>query len=380
VLTGALLPHDSLTPETQQRWETHYAAARARGDQEQQLTALLGLWGTLIRGARYREAQAMIETADVLRNAAADPVLRMIDDWMRGLTAHHLGDQRAARTRLERLLRTYSEAAGRPMVRRFGYDIEAGALTVLESVLTLMGAFQEAEAVDHRALAKPRRPGHGVPPSTVTWRALVFLYFIEEDDREVDRLTLDTLEAGRGDPRSGTVGIAKVFRGLWLGRQGDLVGAVEMVDQGLAICDAGQHHITRALARAEFARLSVRQGGAEADVDPASALFEEPDPESWCTPEILRIRGEIAQRQGQTVLAGDYFRQGFEMSERQGATIWALRNAIGLAGLWLAQARASEAAEILTPILGRLCPDAQHPDVSRAQALIDASRRARARA
>jgi hypothetical protein len=114
-------------------------------------------------------------------------------------------------------------------------------------------------------------------------------------------------------------------------------------------------------------------------VDPASDRFDEPDPESWCTPEILRIRGEIADRQGHADLAGHYFRQGFDMAERQGATVWALRNAIGLAGLWIAQGRVGEAVALLAPILERLGPDARHPDVRRARALIEASRRARAR-
>ena len=68
------------------------------------------------------------------------------------------------------------------------------------------------------------------------------------------------------------------------------------------------------------------------------------------------------------------------MAERQGASIWALRNAIGLAGLWIAQGRAGEVVEILTPILGRFGPEARHPDLGRAQALIEASRRVRAKA
>jgi hypothetical protein len=67
------------------------------------------------------------------------------------------------------------------------------------------------------------------------------------------------------------------------------------------------------------------------------------------------------------------------MAERQGASIWALRNAVGLAGLWIAQGRAGQAVEILTPIFGHVCPDARHADVGRAQALIEACRRARAR-
>jgi predicted ATPase/DNA-binding winged helix-turn-helix (wHTH) protein len=377
-LAGALIPSDDITPQTRRRWEEDYAAAQASGDLESQLTGLVRLAGDLVRNARYRRAQEMIESDDVLRAKKSDPVVRIVDNWIRGLTSFHLGDQAVARGHLERLLRAYSEVADRAVLRRIGYDIELGALMVLGSVLSLMGAFQEAEAAGHRALAKPRRPRNAVPPSTAMWRGLVKLYFIEEDDREIDRLTWDTIEAGRGDAISSTVGIATAFRGLWLGRQGDRDGAVDLVDQGLAICEATRHHIIRALVRAELALQIARHGGAAATgIVAASDLFAEPDPETWCTAEILRIRGAIAECQGHPALAEDYFRQGFDLAERQGATVWALRNALGLAALWLAQGRAGEEVDILTPLLERFRPDNRQPDVRRARALLEACRAAR---
>ena len=379
-LTGALINTDGLAPETRRRWEKDYAAAKFTGDLEQQLTGLFGLWLHHIRSAHYRDAQATIDSADVLRAPVSDPSLQYFDDWMRGSTAHHLGDQPRARVHLERLLNDYPKSTGRPVLLRFGYDLEIVGLRTLSLTLFLLGAFGEANATSRRgtAKAKAQQLSYAVPSSSVAiWRAFL-LYFLEEDDPEIDSLTRSMIEEGHGAAMHSGVASALCFRGLWLARRGDLDRGAELVHQGLIIFEGAQHAVLRAFVHAELALQTVRHGGVAATaIDTTSELFAEPDPETWCTAEILRIRGELAERQGRTALAEDYFRQGFDMAERQGAVTWALRNAIGLAGLWLAHGRAGEAVEILAPILGRFRPDERQPDVRRAQALLETCRRAR---
>ena len=370
-LTGVLINSDGLTPEARRRWEADYAAMQSTGDLEQQLTGLFGLWAHQIRTARYRDAQALIENADVLRT----PALHVIYDWLRGVTGYHLGDLDGARIHLDRLLGAYGEPAGRSVMRRFGYDIESGALRMTSSLQFLAGRFDEAGAFSRRAAEKALSLSYAVPSSTVAvWRAFQ-LYFLDGD--EIDSLTRSVIEGGRAEATNSAAGNAMALRGLWLARRGELDRGVELVRRGLAICEGAHHAMARAFIQAELALQTVRQGGAAAiAVDPACEVFAEPDPETWCTPEILRIRGELAERQGGAIMAEDYYRQGFEMARRQGAATWALRNAVGLAGLWFAQGRANEAAEVLTLVLEGFTPEERQPDVRRGRTLLEACQRA----
>jgi hypothetical protein len=169
-------------------------------------------------------------------------------------------------------------------------------------------------------------------------------------------------------------GTALSLYGLWLARDGDSVKGAQMVRQGLRACVEAGYLPNQSLVRAEIALQLLRHGAGE-QIDEFLAPLENNDEEDgWATPEVLRIRGEIAERRGDPALAEIRYREALDLSARQGAQTWRLRAAVSLADLWLGQGRASDAAALLAPIRAQFPSGADWPLLRRADDCLAACR------
>jgi tetratricopeptide (TPR) repeat protein len=377
-LVSALTLTDGLTPEIRRNWESAYASAKHEGRREHEFTGLFLLWGYEMRNARYQAAQALLDGAGCLEAAGADAAHRAMSDWMVGRSAHCRGDHQLARERLERLVGEFTEAAGRPVLNLFGYDLESAACGVLSLTHLLLGNFDQARAASDRAVARAQALGYPLPLAHVQlWRAFL-LYFLDEDSREADSLIRSIIESARTNSMGAPLAMAFALRGLWLNRSGDALRGTETTLEGLRMCSAMNYFRLQPWVAAELALQIARHGdrgaGRAADID----LYDEADAETWCTPEILRIKGEIAERTGDALAAEALYRDALTLAEHQGALTWRLRAANGLAGLWIAQKRPADAAELLAPIVNRLEPGLDQPDLRVAAHHLEVCRQARA--
>src|SRR5262249_40330467 len=154
-------------------------------------------------------------------------------DWMAGLGAFHLGDHEQARERLERLVGEFTEAAGRPVLRRFGNDFEAGGHRLLSLTHLLLGNFDQARAASDPALAKAPTLGYALAIADAqVWRVFL-LYFLGDDTDEADSLTRSIIESARSNSMEYALAMARVFGGLWLVRSGDVARGKAMTLEGL---------------------------------------------------------------------------------------------------------------------------------------------------
>ncbi|MDB5481940.1 MAG: transcriptional regulator [Caulobacteraceae bacterium] len=287
-------------------------------------------------------------------------------------------DERArACKHLNRLLREYTENSGRQFLRQFGYDLEAAGATYLGMSEFLRGNLDKALSANDRAIAKARTLSSPVSLGAVLrWRATM-MYFFDEDGLEVDRLTREVLPTEAffyADNRP--EGNSLAVHGLWLARNGEWVHGTEMVRQGLKACIDADYLYILSLVRAEIALQLLRHGAGE-QIDEFTAPLEDDDQEDgWSTPEVLRIRGEIAERRGDLVLAETRYREALVLAERQDALTWRLRAAISLANLWLNQDRAEDAAALLAPIREQFRSGADWPLLRRAAGCLSVCRAA----
>jgi tetratricopeptide (TPR) repeat protein len=299
-------------------------------------------------------------------------------DYMVGLGAHCLGDQRLARQRLERFVDEYSEPVGAWIRRYFGHDVQTAALRLLGLVHFLLGNFDQARALSDQAIGKAQALGYPLASAEVRfWRAFL-LYYLKEDSPEGDALTFSNVEFARINRMDRALSAALVMRGLWMVRRGDVTEGAAAALQGLGMSSRVRYMRLQPLLSAELALQLARQRAPDDRTGPAVDIAEEADPESWCTPEILRIRGEIAARHGDPVGAEMLYRRALALAERQGALIWQLRAANSLADLWIAQKRPAEAAELLAPLIDRFEFGREQPDLRVAAHHLDLCRKARA--
>jgi tetratricopeptide (TPR) repeat protein len=377
ILANALMVTDGMGAERRREMEAAYANALKHGLLDEKLHGLCVLWADESRRCRYAAAERLIEEADFLETPGASRAHRLTALWLKGMTDHLVGRQARACQHLRRLLREYSEDAGREFLRQFGYDVEAAAATILGLCEFLRGNPVEAFAANDRAVAKARTLSSPVTVgAALRWRATM-LYFFDEDGLEVDRVTHEVLPTEAFfHPDGRPEGSAIAVHGLWRARDGDWVQGVELVKQGLGACLKADYLYLQSLVRAEIALQLIRHGAREQADEFTVALEDDHEENGWSTPEVLRIRGEIAERCGDAVLAEVRFREALALAEHQQVQTWHLRAAISLAALWLRQGRASDAAALLEQVSGRLPSIADWPLARRASDLLDACRAA----
>lgn len=86
--------------------------------------------------------------------------------------------------------------------------------------------------------------------------------------------------------------------------------------------------------------------------------------------DLLRLRGDIAVRRGDRELAQTSYTSAIAEAEKQGAHLYGLRAASGLAGLLRSEGKMDEAERVMAPILGRFSQNEHFFDLERARSLL----------
>jgi tetratricopeptide (TPR) repeat protein len=357
--------------------EGAYANARAHGRLDEKLAGLIPLWSDLHRRGRYAAAGQLIDAADFLDAPDAGRTHRLAAAWLRGVNEHRVGRHARACEHLTWLLGEYTEAGGREFARLAGYDLETAALALLGLSECLRGNLDAGFTANDSALDKARALSSPISLKAVLrWRALM-VYCFDEDSDEIDDVTREILSFDAIGDVDGPDGMGLAFRGLWLARGGDGAQGAQMVRRGLSARIPNDYPSIQSLVRAQMA-LQLLRHSVRAGIDEFAAQLED-DPTSergWLTPEVLRCRGEIAERRGDLARAEARYRGAMALAERQDALTWRLRAATSLAELWRSQGRPEDAAALLTPVRQLFRPGTDWPLLRRADACLAACRAA----
>jgi len=100
------------------------------------------------------------------------------------------------------------------------------------------------------------------------------------------------------------------------------------------------------------------------------ALQANPD-ELMDRPEILRLRGGLRLKQGETEQAEAGFREAVALAQKMGAKAWELRATMSLADLLAKHSRRAEARAMLAEIYGWFTEGFDTADLKDAKALLD---------
>jgi predicted ATPase len=363
------------TPETMEAWSGALAAAEQLNDTEHQLQALYGLWTS--RAASGDVAAAMDFARQFHRLAVershADV---LIGDRMLGSMLHFSGEQAAARHHLETMLDGYVPPLHRTATMQHQFDQRIVARALLARVCWMQGFPDQATTLAATALEHGLATDHenAVCYSLVEGACPVALF--TGDFALAKRLVSQLLDrsARHGLTTWQVIGLS--FEGELLIRCGDtatglprLRNAVEAVNERRLLLRLPA--LLGVLAEA-FA-LAGRVSEATAAIEQALAASERTGVQ-WCQPELLRIKGEVAQLDGDgsgRTRAEEAFRQALELSRHQDSLAWQLRAALSLARLWAGEGRSREARELVRPIYEFFTEGFQTRDLLEARALID---------
>ena len=91
----------------------------------------------------------------------------------------------------------------------------------------------------------------------------------------------------------------------------------------------------------------------------------------WCSCEVLRVQGLLAQSQGEEGAAAELMLRAVALARRQGALSWELRSTMSLSRLWARQGRTAQALEALLAVYGRYAEGFGARDLVEAKTLIE---------
>ena len=369
-LAGASIFAGGALSEIHTAWSNTLEIAERIEDVDFQLRALRGLFMENIGGGDFRAMLTLSEEfAGVARKSAIAADV-FVGERLVSYMHYVLGDQEKARILIERMLSRYVPHPSH--ITRFQFNQRVLARGQLSIILWLQGfpdqAMRNVEITVDEAIESghARSIAYGLAQSA--WPIAFYNGDLSSAERFL-RLLLDWLT------RQESVlweKWARCYESVMLIKRGDLAAGSERLARALDDLPPNTFHMRYVAFVGELAEALGRDGKIEralTEIDRALDLARRNE-ELWCMPELLRVRGEIAQNGRSQKEAEDYFLQSLDWARRQKVLSWELRTATSLAHLWREQGRADDAYDLLQPVYGRFTEGFATSDLKSARDLL----------
>ena len=353
-------------------WERTLERATTLNDIPAQLLAYLALWAGEIRGAQYPEALATAEKCAAVVRDLPDPGSQAMGEWMLGCSKHCTAAFGASRGHLERYLLLDTEAGRLGMIEATGYDRLVDALGVLSNTLCIMGLPDQARAMGGRAVEEARSLGFAIPMGVAMSCAILTTYLSEPDLDLLEHDAVELLEHAKTHSIDGDAGFALCLLGLSQAQREDFEAGARLVSKGLGMLTSARMTTFSVLMLAHICEASLQAGRRDEAIAWMERLrSENRNEDHWCSSEVCRVQGLLAQSQGDEGAAAELMLRGVALARQQGALSWELRCTTSLSKLWATQGRTAQALDALLAIYGRYAEGFGTPDLIEAKTLID---------
>jgi predicted ATPase/DNA-binding winged helix-turn-helix (wHTH) protein len=331
-LASCMMFTEGMTEESYASWAKTRFLAECLNDTECQLDSLLVLWAHQIRLPNYAEATELADRCGDVADASGNRGAIATANYMRGVTYHHTGRILQAEAHFELSLHRDDEAYRQSLIKRFGYDRKADAQAVLANLAWLRGSPDQAQRLNMMSIAEARQLDHAVPLCVALAWASFNSYLTSPDDLETEALANELVEHAAKYAVESYHGFGLGMQALCSVRRGEGDTASAALYRGLEKLSAARYGVFNWILQAEFARCTAVAGRPRQGL----AVFERAkidlDEIQWYSPELRRIRGELALVNDEGFAVGrQYFLSALELSDRQASLSWALRAATSLA-------------------------------------------------
>jgi predicted ATPase/DNA-binding winged helix-turn-helix (wHTH) protein len=330
-LASCMMFTDGMTEESYASWTKARLLAECLNDTECQLDSMLVLWAHQIRLPSYAEATELADRCGDVADGNGDRGAIAMANYMRGITYHHSGRILEAESHLELSLHRDDEASRQSLTKRFGYDRKVDALAVLANLVWLRGSPDQARRLNLMSIAEARQLDYAVPLCVALAWASFNMYLTSPDDLETEALANELVDHAAKYAVESYHGFGLSMQALCRVRRGEGDAASATLYRGLEKLSAARYGVFNWILQAEFARCTAVTGQPRQGL----AVFERAKinlgDTQWYTPELRRIRGELALGNDEGLEVGrQYFLGALELSEKQASLSWALRAATSL--------------------------------------------------
>ena len=213
------------------------------------------------------------------------------------------------------------------------------------------------------------------PPTLV--HALWFaaeIYQLRREPKAVEQTVTTLLPLVSEHGSAVGVANATMLRGWAQILQGDFETGSAELRRGLTAWRAtgSKFHVPYRLARAADACRAAGLVEEGIGLIVEALTYAESSEDRWCAAELHRLRGELL------LLAGsasqeieECYRRALTIARGQGARLWELRAAVGLARLWRGESKLTEARDLLAPVYDWFTEGLDTPDLKEAEALLE---------
>jgi predicted ATPase len=352
--------------------ERSLAIAEKRGDALDRARLLGPLNMFHLRAGNFATALEYAQRGFDAIALVEDSVAASVAHHLFGISLHLRGDLARAHVELEAAL-DREPRSRRASAAYLGFESKILAHAIFARNLWLRGHPDQAMDWARRAVTEASAADHSLTLAiALIWAISVFLW---TGDLESAVVHIDLLIA-RAESHSLApyLLVARGFRSEVAIRRGDAHGGVE----GLRDALRKLHETPYELLTIELNLPLVWGLSAIGQVDDAISLIDESlaqvetNGNLLYIPELLRAKGGILLLLPEPARddAEACFRQGLELSRRQGARAWELRAAIDLAKLLAARADSDGARELLRPVFERFEEGLGTADLKTAERLL----------
>ncbi len=362
-------------PEVESAYRRAMELCQELGDAPQQFSALHGLWYVHYIRGELEAARSLAEQLVDVAKGRPESGLDLAAHRSLGYSLNGLGELKASRSYLERVITSYDPAVhGDYAFRHGGADPCVASMSQSAWSDWALGHPDQAIADYEDALALARNLTH---PFSETWAHTSAA--VIHQLRGEPKATQEHAEAAAAIAEE--LGFAvyvswtSILRGWVLVEQGDGTEAVaEMrgaIDASRATGAGLFMPYWLALLASVHGRLDQAQEGLVANAE-ALAQVDRTGERFW-EAELHRFKGQLLLENdaANESEAEACFHRAIEIARAQEAKSWELRATTSLARLWHAQGKPEEARELLAPVYGWFTEGFDTADLIAAKALLD---------
>ena len=352
-------------------WSSVLSLAEEIDDKQHQLNAYLALWAQQIRALNAGEAFVLARRCDAVASKFGKAGPKAMALWMLGLCEHHTGRCESAKRHLEDALLSEDDADRMMQLRHFGYDRRVDALGVLSNTFWMLGCTADALETSAMAVAEARQLDYPIPLCiALAWHCFN-LYVIGAEWSEVERHAVTLIEHSRHHGIEAYQGFGICLQALSGKPEIDAEETASIVASGIKMLVRGQYTAFNPIFQADAALMLAEAGlRIHAETLFATMLREDRNTDHWCSPEIVRIKGQLALSRGNNREAENCFKMSIDSAARHGSLAWQLRSANSLAALWINEGRQDLVCDLLSPLVALFKKGIVSRDLQRARALL----------
>jgi class 3 adenylate cyclase/predicted ATPase len=338
----------------------------------QTITVVNGIIGVHLVRDEFEHARTLAQGLLVRTGRPDEAMQQLMGHRALGMSLFYLGELTSACKHLRAAIALYDASPQSPLSMVFAQDQKATAQAYLALTSILFGDIAGGLKLGHTAVAYAEQLRH---PHTIAY-ALAFLagaYVLCNKPDAVGPI------AERAIALSGEHGFPLWMAGCRLMRGWTQV-ELDDAEHGLAeIRDSTSAlEATGALTWVQFARYLMAQALAKTgQLDDAAQLVDRSlttlsgTSGRWYEAELHRLRGDLLCLKSHAAAEASY-EEAIKVAERQGARLWQLRAANGLATLWHGQGKRLQARERFAPLFGSFDEGIASSDLERAKTLLAA--------